>query len=44
MKASAGGSVWWIGFSTSQSLAAALMAAASRATRPGAEILFSYVK
>src|SRR5215468_434691 len=43
-KASAGGSVFWIEFSTSRSLAAASTAAASRATQRGGETPFSFVK
>jgi hypothetical protein len=43
-KTVAGGSVLWIEFTTSPSLEAALMAAASRATRRAGVILFSYVK
>jgi hypothetical protein len=38
------GKHFWIGFSTSLSLVAALMAAASRVMRRVGEILFFYVK
>ena len=44
MWANAGGSVFWTVFSTSRSLGAASMAAASRAMRRGGAILFSFVK
>jgi hypothetical protein len=43
-KAVIGRSVVWTGFTTSQSLGAALTAAVSRAMRPDAVIPFSYVK
>ncbi|WP_167529077.1 hypothetical protein [Bradyrhizobium macuxiense] len=43
-KAVAGGSVLWTEFTTSPSLEAALMAAASRAMRQAGVILFSSVK
>ncbi|MGY4573093.1 hypothetical protein [Bradyrhizobium sp. USDA 3256] len=43
-KAVAGGSVLWIEFTTSPSLEAALMAAASRAMRQAGVTLFSSVK
>ena len=43
-KASAGGSVFWIEFSTSRSLAAVSTAAASRATQRGVETPFFSVK
>jgi hypothetical protein len=38
------GSASWTEFSTSRSSGVVSMAAASHAMRPGAEILFSYVK